>query len=256
MTLLALGSIAMGAGFEKIADMSDLLDSGTQGTGVTNTSSLYEEGNTVLSFASNNDAWLGINNNSLVSTIQGGEGYLLVTAWLRPEAGGENSVFSYGAQDTGIKFGLKTQGPQITTKSKADMNTGANSITCGSGAEWQFVAWSIKLDSNPTSANNVGRTFDGEDGKAYYSISNKTEFVTPQQADQTFAIGSGNSGSIRDRYLGDIANLTIYLSDTLPNTNLIASLNESAPKLKTVPEPATATLSLLALAGLAARRRR
>ena len=76
---------------------------------------------------------------------------------------------------------------------------------------------------------------------------------SPTNAD-LFAIGSKNSTSNEKAFLGKIGGVVILSSDGYLTTEQIVTALGAAPK--SIPEPTTATLSLLALAGLAARRRR
>lgn len=246
IALLALSGIASAA-LTELATMDDLINGITLGVGVTNTSDLYTEG-TVLSFSDARTPVIGIENSSLASTINAKTGYLTIAAWINPTSVSEHSIFSWGGQQTGFKVAIKNGKPQETTKWVADHNEdGCDAITMN--GDWQFIAFSIALDGTATS-----RVLMGENAGRYWS--NKAWGNWNGEA-STFAIGSARSEEYADSYLGDIANLTIYYSTSAATQADLqaAGITDLKPVLKT-PEPATATLSLLALAGLAARRRR
>lgn len=241
--LLAMSSIASAA-LEKVADMKDLLVGATLGTGVTNISDEYTN-STVLSFANTNSAVLSIENSELASYINAKEGYLTIAAWVNPTSVGEHSIFGWGANgDVGVKVAIKDGHAQETTKGKTDHTMDYTTISAN--GEWQFVAFSIALNGSATS-----RILLGDDAGTYYS---NRDWGTWNGEASTFSIGSAWSESAKDQFKGDIANLTIYYSSTTAATQ--QDLKDAGILVKPIPEPATATLSLLALAGLAARRRR
>ena len=89
----------------------------------------------------------------------------------------------------------------------------------------QLITYSISLTDELSS---VAATHDGSD------VNNKTQFFT-QSNEFTFN-------------LGNVYDMSSVAGDNTAFKNFVTT--------KTIPEPTTATLSLLALAGLAARRRR
>ncbi len=187
-----------------------------------------------------------IANLGIISKVVGGTGYLTVAAWINPSVTGENSIFSFGAKEDGIKFGVKEGGLQVTTKNVADNNMG-DAVPVKAN-EWTMVAVSINL-ANRSARFYVGSTMTADDDDV-------GQWKTPGTNDLLFAIGSGNGNGVRDGYIGDIANLSVAFSDALPEYADIAALvGANAPTLN-VPEPATASLSLLGLAALMMRRRR
>ena len=90
-----------------------------------------------------------------------------------------------------------------------------------------------------------------------YQSSDKT-YNAPQSAGNKFSILSADSNATTDTFKGLLSGVGIFTSTgngTDVTNQAIATAMGAAPML-IVPDPATATLSLLALAGLAARRRR
>lgn len=261
-TLIALMVLASAASYgatTTIATMQDLVNAATIGTPTLST--VYETtqvGGGVYTFAQ--DSYLGgITNAALVSQLANTSGtgdasYLTIAAWIRPDSvSGVHSVFSYGGQSTGIKFCTNGAGLQMTTKGHKDFDSKAGgSLTVG---EWTLVAFTI-----PGSASGNIRYYVGDNDGGYYTINgvynSDTNILTPSEADTAFAIASGNANGVRETFSGDIANLTIIGSDSMLNNSAIAAMVLKPTETPTTPEPATATLSLLALVGLAARRKR
>ena len=261
IAILALGSFAMSgiasAALQELASMSDLLEGATLGTGVTNTSDLYSNDVTVLNFAADNNAVFGITNSTVADIINAKTGYLTIAAWINPTAtNGDNAIFSYGPQRSGIKVGIKDGRVQETAKWVGDHTmdgeqgrTNADPVTANGG--WQFVAFSIALNGSSTS-----RMLMSDDASRYWSNQAWQTANDVPAADQLFGIGSAWGTAKADKYLGDIANLTLYYSTSAATAKDLQDAGITNLKPIALPEPATATLSLLALAGLAARRRR
>ncbi len=77
--------------------------------------------------------------------------------------------------------------------------------------------------------------------------------------EEKFSIGSanGNATSGGENLNGMLSGFKVFTSEGFEtNASVYAALGDAPTLLPTAPEPTTATLSLLALAGLAARRRR
>lgn len=257
--LLAMSGIASAA-LDQVASMSDLLYEATLGTGVTDTSAQYTNNVTVLHFDENNDAVIGITNSDVADIINAKQGYLTIAAWINPTSipaaqhGADLPIFSYGPQQSGIKVGLKGEtggavaSPQETAKWVKD-----NTITFAqakiSEGEWQFVAFSIALAGGENS-----RYLTGDDAQLFWSNQDWGVAKDVPEAAQLFGIGSTWGTAKTNFFVGDIANLTIYHSASAATKEDLQAAGITA--LKPVPEPTTAALSLLALAGLCARRRR
>lgn len=175
--------------------------------------------------------------------------YITIAAWIKPtDTNGIESIFGYGAQSNGFKFCTNGSGLQYTAKGVADRESASAGLAADT---WTLVGVSFKAGNDAASAKYIAGT-----GNTNYYTRNLGGFATPGEGEQTFAIGSGNSGNARETFNGQIAGLTVFTSNAgIEGVNdITAIMGTTAPVM--IPEPATATLSLLALAGLAARRRR
>ena len=245
IALMAMASVASAATLTQIATMDQLAAASTDiGSSVTE---LTDYDKTTYSFTGAGSI-LSITLPGVTEYITGGTGYLTIAAWIQPSSTSENSIFSIGGQNNGFKFALKNGGLQVTTKGLADTN-----VTCANLGytsiptdDWTMVAVTIDLSQSGSSRFYMG-TVDNK-----YASRNLGTWNAVTGDDLKLAIGSGNAGSVRDGFNGKISNLTLFSSDGLVNNSDIAAMIGAAP----IPEPTTATLSLLALAGLAARRRR
>ncbi len=257
-TIIALLALAGGAFAEltEVATMSDLL-SGTNinfGTGVVKVSS---DSATGYSFTGEG-AITGITSTTLSEAITDGTGFLTIAAWIKPsDLSGAESIFSWGGQNTGFKFGISGTAPQLTTKEVADNTPGATTMQM-SKADWYMLAVTIDL-AGDGSGDRDTYFFIGADGYTSLTRSGNWNTLYPGNDvgtdEDVFGIGSGNGNGNRDLFEGTIANLTVFTSDSVATAaELKTAMGNTAPIL--IPEPATATLSLLALCGLAARRRR
>ena len=248
IALMALAGVAMAETFT----MDQLVSTGTLGTGVTLDSSYTDA---VYNFDTKG-AILNMSNAELTSALNASTGFITIACWVNQTNGDEDAIFAIGGRNDGFKFALKNDNLQITTKGVKDSTT-SMSVAQGTleNPAWTLVAVSIDLDK--TGSDSV--FFVGADGYTTLTMSNGVALGNWNAASNSyFAIGSGNSNGDRDLFEGQIANLTIFTSDTVATAETImAVMGNTAPAASPiVPEPATATLSLLALAGLAARRRR
>ena len=246
-TLIALMALASVACAGEIVTMEQLVDGATFGTGVVK-DTYYTS--TVYNF-NTGGAITNITNSTVLGMLSGTTGYVTIAAWVNQTDGGEDAMFSVGGQNDGFKFSLKNDNLQITTKGVADKTTGM-AVTQGTidAPAWTLVAVTIDLDKTGSDSY----FFTGTDG--YTTLTQSTGWALGSWnalTTETIAIGSGNGNGLRDGFAGQIANLTIFTSETAATSeSIMAVMGNTAP----IPEPATATLSLLALAGLAARRRR
>ncbi len=247
LSLLLATSCLASAELTKLADVNDLMN-GTGGwleakgvaKDLTMTGTVYTfTGGCIRAIGgTETDA-----TTAITTKLNSKTGYLTIAAWVNPTSTSEEAIFSYGGQDNGFKFGLKDGKLQLTTKSVKDWNVETAVVSINS---WTLVAVSYALDGSSQSSFFVGTNDAVTASCGNYNAASPT----------TFGIGTGNSNGNRDPFDGSIANLTLFWSESAATSAEINSLMGSAPTLKAIPEPATATLSLLALAGLAARRRR
>ena len=192
----------------------------------------------------------GITNANLVSALADSSKYITIAAWVKlDDITGVESIFGYGAQSDGFKFCISGDGLQYTSKGVADKELVDTNLTADT---WTLVGISFKGGND---AADGAKYICGTSNSNFYTL-NLGGFTTPDTTNQTFAIGSGNSGGARETFNGQIAGLTIFTSNGVISgvNDITKHMGTAAPK--SIPEPTTATLSLLALAGLAARRRR
>ncbi len=249
VALLALASVASAVELTTIATMDELVAAATW-----NGASKVDD-MSVTTYSFSDGAYIGgITLDAVNSALQDSSKYITIAAWVNmTDTNGVESIFGYGAQQSGFKFCTNGAGLQYTAKGVADRDTASVGLDANT---WTLVGISFKGGND---AANGAKYFAGTGNSNYYTR-NLGGFATPGATDQTFAIGSGNSGNARETFNGKIAGLTIFTSDSVISgvNDVTAIMGTTAPEFVTpsVPEPTTATLSLLALAGLAARRRR
>ncbi len=246
LAVLAAASVAA-ADTQKLATMSELVGTGTLGANVAQDLTMT---GTVYTF-SDSSVITNITNSAVTNALANSSGYLTIAAWINASSVSENSIFSIGGQNDGFKFALKDGHLQVTTKGTKDSTVGSTTVSAN---QWTLVAVGIDLSGGHAATH----FYVGDSTDVTADIGN---WSTPNPADK-YGIGTGNSGGARDAYSGSIANLTVLYSDTaLSNADIQTMVGAmptaiTTPDTPAVPEPTTATLSLLALAGLCARRRR
>lgn len=244
ITLMALAGMASAVELTTLFTMDDLVKAAT-----TNTATKVEN-MTKTTYEFSGGTYIGgITLPTLNTAVQDSTKYITIAAWIKPtDTNGVESVFGYGAQQNGFKFCTNGAGLLYTAKGVADRDT----VNVGLSADtWTLVGISFKAGADVASGKYIAGTANGNFYTRYIG-----GFSTPGANDQTFSIGSGNSGNARESFNGQIAGLTIFTSTAvISGVNDITAIMGTVPP-ELVPEPATATLSLLALAGLAARRRR
>ncbi len=234
------------ADYDTLATMETLADSGTLVGNVVFDRSYT---GTVYSF-DGESAITDITNAAIADKIAGGSGYLTIAAWVCNRDGTASNIFSTGGQSNGFKLDLRNDSLLFTTKGVADTHVSAATVARD---EWTLVGVCLNLTG---SGNSL--LYDGEHETRHYTRQ-LGGWNTANPA--TFAIASGNSNGIRldsqgrsEAFRGSIANLTVLYSDDLLSNAAVAQAVGATPQA--IPEPHAALLSLLALAGLAAYRRR
>ena len=238
IALMALAGVASAA-LTEIADMSELIDGAKTAGTITLDSTGYDQNVYTL----DNGAWYGISNEDLVSTMGKNTGVITMSAWINLDsATNYNIVFGWGEEKTGFKFGTKGDDLAFVTKDKLE-SVSPRSIKAG---EWTLVSFSYNL------GDTCFRLYVDGTNQGY--TDNR---VSNPASVKEFAIGSpnGNKTGGNENFSGQIAGVKIFYSEGWVEGSEIVKAMGSAP-VAAIPEPATATLSLLALAGLCARRRR
>ncbi len=245
ITLMTLAGMASAVELTTLFTMDELVNAATSNTAT------EVENMSVTTYEFGNGTYIGgITLEALNTAVQDSTKYITIAAWIKPtDTNGVEAVFGYGAQQNGFKFCTNGAGLQYTAKGVADKETANVGLTADT---WTLVGISFKAG---TEAADGAKYIAGTSNNNFYTR-NLGGFTTPGATQQTFSIGSGNSDGARETFNGQIAGLTIFTSDAVIGgvNDITAIMGTTAPVL--IPEPATATLSLLALAGLCARRRR
>lgn len=240
VTLFACTGFASAATLTSIATMEDLVNAGTN-NGVTTVDG-YDQ--IVYSFTEST-AITNITNTALSEAIAGDQ-WVTIAAWVKLDSNADtyNTIFGWGETGKGFKFTLKDQDAAFVTKNVQETTAGTNVITKG---EWSLIAISFAGDA---STSNSVRFINGTGGSNYYTR-NYSDWNVPST--DKFAIGSQLADSVNEGFNGEIAGLTVFTSTEQATGAELAAVM-SIPTI--VPEPATASLSLLGLAALMIRRRR
>ena len=171
------------------------------------------------------------------TTVGGGTLTLTVDYYYGSASRWGETILHAGAHNTGLSFGVAPQGAlSIVPGTPSDSSlsgAAAEGITLTAGA-WNTITytivnntWTVSLNGSTSVAKQVGTL----------------SWASSAAEQNKYCIGVKASG-----YSSEVTGLN-------DNGSKIANLSISYQPA-TVPEPTTATLSLLALAGLAARRRR
>ena len=240
IALMALAGVASAA-LTEIATYDSLIGGMTT---VGNITSSDEYDKPVYTF--DNSAYIGGTNDAVVNAITSSTGTVIFAAWvnLATDASQYNTLVGWGESGKGFKFGIKDDDLFYVTKNVKET---VKDFSIAKG-EWTLIT--LQYKPSDKNVRVLATTVEGQ----YYGISDNTSMntVTTEQ----FSIGSanGNATSSNENFDGMISGFKVFTADNFVGNTEIAAAMGPAPVL--IPEPATATLSLLALAGLAARRRR
>ena len=178
----------------------------------------------------------------------GGSSFTLMaylnTGSLSSNTTGEYFFFGTGDSNAaGLGFGIKDGKLDLLAKThKHNVAEGNNAKTLTSNT-WYHVAVTYS-----SSDNAIKFYLNGKDAGSTTAGNDFTALGT--DAVKSIYIGAASKNSAQDDFNGSIAQFQIVTGTALTAEQI------SAAAIPPTPEPTTATLSLLALAGLAARRRR
>lgn len=246
---MALASAAVGATPTTLMTWDDILGSVTiPTTGVTLDKNYSGK---VYTFDGTNG--MTGTSETIGNALSAASGYITIAAWVSPGAvndggyGDYKSIFGWGEDSgKGFVFDVRNNDLNVTTKNISENIFTNSNVTCGDTVTWTMVALTINIADKAACAYQ-GTTVDSWTDTAIGTWNAPTN-------DDLFAIGAKNANGTDNLFKGKIGAVTILSSDGYLTNAQIATALGAAPVA--IPEPATATLSLLALAGLAARRRR
>ncbi|MBR5196070.1 MAG: PEP-CTERM sorting domain-containing protein [Akkermansia sp.] len=155
-----------------------------------------------------------------------------------------------GSEDTGNMFFLSSDTYSIVIGNSYNSNSEIYVGTLAEATGDAFASFQTDTGKNPTVlANSTGLDVSGT---ISYTLTMNGGNMTVDAA-----LSNGASWNTTITGLEDVTfNKLGFMIDGAVGGASILGINVTAPESPVVPEPATATLSLLALAGLAARRRR
>ncbi|MGN0868201.1 MAG: PEP-CTERM sorting domain-containing protein [Akkermansia sp.] len=243
ITLLALSTGVASAALTEIADM-DTLVQGMTAVGSPTTVDGYNQ--TVYNM--NGGAYVNGTAEAVINALKGSTGVVTFAGWVNLDTAANqyNMLVGWGASGTGFKFGIKDDDLVYVTKNVTET---VKNFSIAKG-EWVMVA--LEYRTSDSAVRLLATPTSGQ----MYTVDSGLGTMNPVTVEK-FSIGSanGNATSNDENLNGMLSGFKIFTSDGFENNAAVYTALGDAPTLL-VPEPATATLSLLALAGLAARRRR
>jgi hypothetical protein len=170
---------------------------------------------------------------------QNGQSFTLITYVKFDSIGGEQFIFGTGSGNaSGVAFGINGGKLDLLAKGVAHHElTGSYTLAAD---VWYNLA--VSYDQS------TGEAAFYINGESVGSLTGLNAVTCHDGGGAASAFGSASSDSLQGAFAGEIAQFQI-LSGAKTQAEILTASN-------LVPEPATATLSLLALVGLAVRRRR
>lgn len=203
--------------------------------------------------------WNGNNNVPYYSFGENGatvgqpwkQNYLTTTLNLDSQGAYDITFTLYNSsENTGNMFFLSSDTYSIVIGNSYDSNSDIYVGTLDEAVGRDYVCFQTNTKINPTVLDNS--TDLNVSGTISYTLTMNGGNMTVGAA-----LSDGATWSTTITGLEDVTFTKLgFMTDGSPGTAGVQSINVTAPESPVVPEPATATLSLLALAGLAARRRR
>ena len=220
------GTFASATELTTVATMQDMVEHAGISSATVSTSWVMS-GDLVYSFSGSSSFLGNISTDALTSVMSDlNTNYVTVAAWVNPAvakvSGDGCSVFSYGAQNDGAKLIIHENGNlKFTTKGKADFATSSGATVPKN--DWTLVA--VTFHQN-------GGNFDIH----YYINGSESTASATAAASPTadWAIGSGNGGSEREQFQGDIGGFTIFSSTDWATGADITSAMKAKPTEKPV----------------------
>lgn len=153
-------------------------------------------------------------------------------------------------EDTGNMFFLSSDTYSIVMGNSYNSNSEIYVGTLAEAVGRDFVCFQTGTKINPTVLDNSSGL--NVSGDIAYTLTMKDGNMTITIGEETAPTWSTTITGLEDVTFTKIG----FMNDGGPGNSGVKKITITTPDTPAVPEPATATLSLLALAGLAARRRR